>query len=86
MLLPPGYAKEPNRRYPVLYYLHGLGDNEQMLLRSGGFDLVQGLYRRYLGRDADDGGLGRFTRALGHGARDEDLVAAILGSAEYLER
>lgn len=44
VILPPGYAKEPNRRYPVLYYLHGLGDNEQMLLRSGGFDLVQELW------------------------------------------
>jgi S-formylglutathione hydrolase FrmB len=43
VFLPPGYAKEPNRRYPVLYYLHGLGDNEQMFLHSGGFDLVQEL-------------------------------------------
>ena len=44
VILPPGYAEEPNRRYPVLYYLHGLGDSEQMFVRSGGFDLVEELW------------------------------------------
>ena len=43
ILLPPSYSAENRRRYPILYLLHGLGDNEQMLLRSGGFDLVQDL-------------------------------------------
>jgi S-formylglutathione hydrolase FrmB len=44
VILPPDYAKDANRRYPVLYYLHGLGDNEQMFVRSGGFNLVQELW------------------------------------------
>lgn len=26
--LPPSYAKEPNRRYPVIYMLHGFGDSD----------------------------------------------------------
>jgi endo-1,4-beta-xylanase len=26
--LPPGYAAAPDRRYPVIYWLHGLGGNE----------------------------------------------------------
>jgi len=43
VLLPPSYATEPTRRYPVLYFLHGLGDNEQMFLRSGGLDLLEDL-------------------------------------------
>ena len=43
VLLPPSYASEPARRYPVLYFLHGLGDNEQMFLRSGGLDLLEDL-------------------------------------------
>jgi S-formylglutathione hydrolase FrmB len=43
VLLPPSYATEPARRYPVLYFLHGLGDNEQMFLRSGGLDLLEDL-------------------------------------------
>src|SRR5215469_15106321 len=27
--LPPSYAKEPNRRYPVVYFLHGYGLNAE---------------------------------------------------------
>ncbi len=30
-ILPPGYARNQARRYPVLYYLHGLGESEQAL-------------------------------------------------------
>jgi S-formylglutathione hydrolase FrmB len=50
VLLPPSYEAQKTRRYPVLYLLHGLGDNEQMLIRSGGFNLVEDLWdRRQLG-------------------------------------
>ena len=38
--LPASFDQDKTRRYPVLYYLHGLGDNEQSLLNSGGWDLV----------------------------------------------
>ena len=38
--LPPGFGNDKSRHYPVLYYLHGLGDNEQSLLNSGGWDLI----------------------------------------------
>jgi len=38
--LPASFDKDKTRRYPVLYYLHGLGDNEQSLLNSGGWDVV----------------------------------------------
>jgi len=42
--LPAGYdaaAKAPGAaRYPVLYFLHGLGDNEQTLFNSGGWTLL----------------------------------------------
>lgn len=45
--LPTGYdagAKQlPPRRYPVLYFLHGLGDNEQTLLHTGGWTLLDDL-------------------------------------------
>jgi S-formylglutathione hydrolase FrmB len=40
-LLPPGFDAQPTRHYPILYELHGLGDNEQMLIKSGGWDLVE---------------------------------------------
>jgi putative tributyrin esterase len=47
VLLPPSYDSEKARRYPVLYLLHGLGDDEQMLIHSGGFNLVEDLWERH---------------------------------------
>jgi S-formylglutathione hydrolase FrmB len=44
VLLPPSYDSEKMRRYPVLYFLHGLGQNEQALLDSGGWNLIQDLW------------------------------------------
>ncbi len=46
VLLPPSYDTEKTRRYPVLYFLHGLGDNEQMFLRSGGLNMVEDLWEQ----------------------------------------
>ena len=46
VLLPPSYDNQKTQRYPVLYLLHGLGDDEQTLLRSGGFNLVEDLWER----------------------------------------
>ena len=43
VLLPPSYDSDQARRYPILYFLHGLGENEQALLNSGGWNLVQDL-------------------------------------------
>lgn len=44
--LPPSFDKDKTRRYPVLYYLHGLGDNEQSLLNFGGWDVIADLRSR----------------------------------------
>jgi len=44
VLLPPSYDAEKTRRYPVLYFLHGIGENEQALLDSGGWELIQDLW------------------------------------------
>jgi S-formylglutathione hydrolase FrmB len=41
--LPPSFDQDKARRYPVLYFLHGLGDNEQSLLNFGGWDVVSEL-------------------------------------------
>jgi len=54
VMLPPDYDNatggQPSnrnpRRYPVLYFLHGLGDNEQTLFKGGGWDVVQELRRQ----------------------------------------
>lgn len=47
ILLPPSYDAEKLRRYPVLYLLHGLGDDEQMLIHSGGMNLVEDLWEQH---------------------------------------
>jgi S-formylglutathione hydrolase FrmB len=48
--LPAGYdagaAEHPARRYPLLYFLHGLGDNEGTLFNSGGWTLLDDLRNR----------------------------------------
>jgi S-formylglutathione hydrolase FrmB len=49
VMLPADYdaaaAARPPRLYPVLYFLHGLGDNEQTLFKGGGWDVAQDLRR-----------------------------------------
>jgi S-formylglutathione hydrolase FrmB len=46
VLLPPGYDAAKTARYPVLYYFHGLGGDEQTLVSGGGWDLIQDLWDR----------------------------------------
>ncbi len=43
VILPSNYDTDKTADYPVLYFLHGLGGNEQLLLNSGGMDLIQDL-------------------------------------------
>lgn len=47
VMLPPSYEKEIRKQYPVLYFLHGLGENEQTLLRSGGWGLIEDLRQQH---------------------------------------
>jgi putative tributyrin esterase len=41
--LPPGYASTAPRRYPVLYYLHGLFENEHSWVNRGGEEILENL-------------------------------------------
>jgi S-formylglutathione hydrolase FrmB len=43
VLLPASFDADKTRRFPVLYFLHGLGDNEQSFLRTGAWNLVEDL-------------------------------------------
>jgi S-formylglutathione hydrolase FrmB len=47
ILLPPSYDVDAARRYPILYFLHGLGENEQFLVRGGGLNLVEDLWEQH---------------------------------------
>lgn len=49
VLLPPGYdadAAKP-RHYPVLYFLHGLGEDERTLFDTGGWNLIEDLRQQH---------------------------------------
>src|SRR5690349_8115305 len=47
VLLPPSYEKAGEKKYPVLYFLHGLGQNEQALMLGGGWGLIEDLRRQH---------------------------------------
>jgi enterochelin esterase family protein len=38
--LPPGYERDPKRRYPVLYLLHGSGDTAESWTQAGSANLI----------------------------------------------
>jgi S-formylglutathione hydrolase FrmB len=42
-----GAGKHPAPVYPVLYFLHGLGDNERTLFNSGGWTLLDDLRQQH---------------------------------------
>jgi S-formylglutathione hydrolase FrmB len=46
MVLPPSYDGDKARKFPVLYFFHGLGDNEQIFVHGGAFNLAQDLWER----------------------------------------
>jgi S-formylglutathione hydrolase FrmB len=76
--LPAGYDaganQRPARRYPVLYFLHGLGDNEQTLFNSGGWTLLDDLRKQ--------GRMGDFLIVAPEGRRSFYINSAD-GSARY---
>ncbi|HVI09352.1 MAG TPA: alpha/beta hydrolase family protein [Candidatus Binatia bacterium] len=46
--LPAGYSAAASRKtYPLLYFLHGLGDNERTLFNSGGFTFLEEMEQRH---------------------------------------
>jgi S-formylglutathione hydrolase FrmB len=47
VLLPPSYDSVPAKHYPVLYFLHGLGENEQTLFKTGGWNLIEDLRQQH---------------------------------------
>jgi S-formylglutathione hydrolase FrmB len=46
MVLPPSYDTNQARKFPILYFFHGLGDNNQMFIHGGAFNLVEDLWER----------------------------------------
>jgi enterochelin esterase family protein len=64
VMLPPNYDADAKKKYPVIYFLHGLGENEQTLLRTGGWGFIEDLHHDHKIGDllmvAPEGGGGFF--------------------------
>jgi len=45
-LLPPGYDAHPAKKFPVLYFLHGLGGDQTFLVTSGGWQIIEDLWEQ----------------------------------------
>jgi S-formylglutathione hydrolase FrmB len=45
-LLPPDYDAHPDRKFPVLYFLHGLGGDQTFLVSSGGWQIIENLWEQ----------------------------------------
>jgi S-formylglutathione hydrolase FrmB len=46
IVLPPSFDADKTRHFPILYFLHGLGDNEQFFIHSGAWNLVEDMRER----------------------------------------
>ena len=46
VFLPPSYEAGNTRKFPVLYFLHGLGENAQTLLTEGGWNLIENMWEQ----------------------------------------
>ena len=72
--LPASFDSDKARRFPVLYYLHGLGDNEQSLLNLGGWDLIEEMRRTGKTRRLHRAGSERRTHVLSQLGRRQDSL------------
>jgi S-formylglutathione hydrolase FrmB len=43
IVLPPSFDADKSRQFPVLYFLHGLGDSEQSFIHTGAWNLTEEL-------------------------------------------
>jgi S-formylglutathione hydrolase FrmB len=78
VLLPASYDSEKSRKYPVLYFLHGLGENEQALAGSGAMNIVDDLREQHRLGDflivTPDGGRSFYVNSRDGKIRYEDFL------------
>jgi S-formylglutathione hydrolase FrmB len=78
VVLPPSFDTDKTRRFPILYFLHGLGDNEQFFVHSGAWNMVEDLRERGELKDfliaTPDGGAGFYINSRDGKNRYEDFV------------
>ena len=78
VVLPASFDADKSRRYPILYFLHGLGDNEQFLVHSGLWNVVEDMRDRHELKEfliaTPDGGSGFYINSKDGKNRYEDFL------------
>ena len=78
VVLPASFDADKNKKFPILYDLHGLGDNEQFLVHSGVWNLVEDLRSNHELKDfliaTPDGGASFYINAKDGKNRYEDFL------------
>jgi S-formylglutathione hydrolase FrmB len=78
IVLPASFDADKTRHSPILYFLHGLGDNEQFFVHSGLWNLVEDMRERGELRDfliaTPDGGAGFYIDSRDGKNRYEDFL------------
>jgi S-formylglutathione hydrolase FrmB len=46
VVLPPSFDADKSRQFSILYFLHGLGDNEQFFVHSGMWNLTEDMWEK----------------------------------------
>jgi S-formylglutathione hydrolase FrmB len=46
VVLPPSFDADKTRQFSILYFLHGLGDNEQFFVHSGAWNLAEDMHEK----------------------------------------
>jgi S-formylglutathione hydrolase FrmB len=78
VVLPASFDTEKTKHFPILYSLHGLGDNEQFFVHSGLWNLVEDLQQKGELREfliaTPDGGAGFYINSKDGKNRYEDFL------------
>jgi putative tributyrin esterase len=78
VVLPPSFDADKARHFPVLYFLHGLGDNEQFFVHSGAWNLAEDMRERSELKDflvaTPDGGASFYINSKDGKDRYEDFL------------
>jgi S-formylglutathione hydrolase FrmB len=78
VVLPASFDADKTRHFPILYFLHGLGDNEQFFVHSGLWNLAEDMRERGELKDfliaTPDGGTGFYINSRDGKNRYEDFL------------
>jgi S-formylglutathione hydrolase FrmB len=78
VVLPASFDAEKTKHFPILYFLHGLGDNEQFIIHSGLWNVVEDMRDKHELKDfliaTPDAGAGFYINSRDGKNRYEDFM------------